>query len=204
MKPQNSVFAGTALLALLAAGPVFAEGDQDQDRAIEIYAQGGGINSTRHFDLNTDSKFKVGYDVGGGVGVDVNRYLAVRGSFAFVRAQALDPDLELTGFDGSMFDRYVYSGDVRLGYPVKGGVTPYLLAGGGAMTFSNRTDLTAANFTRGFGKAGVGLAYDIPHSAVGLFVQGTGLLYSLNNVGPTSRTLFDTTWTGGLRLRLRI
>jgi Outer membrane protein beta-barrel domain len=177
--------------------------DRFSPRAIEIYAQGGGINSTRHFDLNTDSKFKTGYDVGGDVGVDVNKYLAIRGSFAFVRAQALDRDLSLAGFDGSMFDRYAYSGDVRLGYPVKGGVTPYLPAGGGAMTFSNRTDLTAANFTRGFGKAGVGLAYDIPHSRVGLFVQGTGLLYSLNNYGP-SRTLFDTTWTGGLRLRVRI
>jgi hypothetical protein len=201
MQIQNRVFAAAGLVGLLAAGTAFAEDGGDQ--AVFVFAQGGGINSTNHFDPFRDANFKTGYNVGGGVGVQLNRYVALRGSFLLARARAQDQDFDVPGLAGALYNRYIYSGDLQVGYPLRGGVTPYVVAGGGAMTFSNRTDPTALSFTRGFGKGGVGVNVDIPSSPLGIFVQGTGLIYRMNRFGP-ERTLFDASWTGGLRLRFSI
>ncbi len=111
-----------------AATTVFgAEGD----RAIFVYAQGGGISSTKDFDPLRDSSFKTGYDLGGGVGVQVNRYVAVRGNFIWAHSRGDDLDLDVPSFNTAVFHRYIYGGDVQLGYPLRLGFTPYLFAGGG-------------------------------------------------------------------------
>jgi len=67
-----------------------------------------------------------------------------------------------------------------------------------ALTEGNPQD---PEFTRGFGKAGLGFLYPISGAPVDLFVQGTGMAYRMNRYGPT-RTLYDVAWTGGLRFRV--
>ncbi len=201
MRFTNGVLAAVGLVGLLAAGTARADDYGSDNPSVFIFGQGGGISPTNHFDPFRDADFRTGYTAGGGLGLQFNRYVALRGSVLFARSRARDLDFDVPGLNGAMYNRYIYSGDLQFGYPLAGGVTPYLLAGGGVMTFDNRTDPTVPNFSRGFGKAGVGINFDIPRSPLGIFVQGTGLIYRMNRFGP-DRTLFDASWTGGLRIRL--
>ncbi len=198
MKAQKLTLAGVGL-ALLAVAPAFAADNRDQ--AVLLYLDGGGITEARHFDPLQDAKLKTGYDLGGGVGVQLNKYVTVRGSFGFSRATGMDPDADYIDFNGTPYNRYIYSGELQFGYPTQHGLTPYVLVGGGGMSWSNRGPVSYPSYTQGFGKAGLGLSYDIPNSRLGIFVQGTGLDYSWGRFGP-SRNQFDLTYTAGLRLRL--
>ncbi len=202
---RNGLFVAGGLMVILAAGPVRAEdaGGQDQP-SINVYAFGGGFSPTMHLDTTGTTKFKTGWDVGGGVGYQFNRYVALRGNFLFARdAGQVVNGIDFAGLNGANFDRYVYTGEVQLGYPLAGGVKPYVVLGGGGMTFKDMSAPGSATFTRGVGKAGVGLAFEVPRSNLSLFVQGNGLLYKWNQFG-FDRTQFDTTWTGGLSYRFRI
>jgi len=79
---------GGALFALALATPAVAQ-DRDvvQDRAVFFSARGGGYNGLSNLtDAGPTADFKkVGFSVGGGVGVQLHRYVSVRGDFTFAR-----------------------------------------------------------------------------------------------------------------------
>jgi opacity protein-like surface antigen len=143
---------------------------------------------------------KTGWALGGGAGVQVNRYLAVRGVFDFARNKG---SAGSTAYAGQRFNHYFYGGDVQLRYPTAGGFAPYLLAGAGAVTIDNKDDPTFDKFTKFAGKAGLGVEYVFPSNGVGVFAQGASYIYKYDR-GGFDKTQTDVLWTGGLSYRFRL
>ena len=166
-----------------------------------MFAQGGGFSPLTHLDELGSTDFKTGYNVGGGVAYQVNRYVAVRGNFTFARAEARYAGAgTINDIAGTKFNRFLYDADVQLRYPLKGGAAPYVFVGGGAVTVKQDVTPEQPSFTKGAGKVGVGLSYLIPRSNVGLYVEGAGWLYTWDRNG-FDKTQFDTTWSGGISYR---
>lgn len=180
------------LLVLLVAVPVAAQ--ERDDRAIVIYAHGGGFSALADLNDAGTADFKTGFDVGGGVAFQVNKYVALRGNFTFARATARGT----TSISGAKFNRFFYDGDVQLRYPFEGGFAPYVFAGGGGVTIEPSDG--GSSFTKGAGKVGLGLSYQIPRSNVGLYAEGTGWIYKWDRNG-FDKTQFDTTWSAGISYR---
>jgi opacity protein-like surface antigen len=147
--------------------------------------------------------FKTGYNVGGGLAYQFNRHVALRGNFTFARAEGRDISGGLTSIGGTKFNRLLYDADVQFRAPLSGGATPYLFVGGGGVTIKPDVTPSQASFTKGAGKVGVGINYQIPRSNLGLYVEGTGWLYKWDRYG-FDKTQFDTTWSGGLSYRFRL
>lgn len=187
-------FAIGGLIAVLAAAPVAAQ--DNGDRAVFVYAHGGGFSPLTDLNDAGTADFKTGFDAGGGIGVQLNKYVALRGNFTFARATARGT----TSFSGTKFNRFFYDGDIQVRYPFKGGVAPYVFAGGGGVSIDQSGSTGEPTFTKGAGKAGVGLSYQIPRSNVGLYAEGTGWVYKWDRNG-FDKTQFDTTWSGGISYR---
>src|SRR5262245_8744279 len=108
MSATRSVL-GALVIALGVATSAVA-----QDHGVRIFAKGGGFNGLT--DLNTagTSDFKkVGYNVGGGVAVQTNRYLSFRGDFNFGRNELRTNSL----VTGVRANRFFYDAAVQLQYP---------------------------------------------------------------------------------------
>ncbi len=195
----HRALAVAGLLAVLTTSPAFAE--EDEGRGVVVFAQGGGFSPLTHLDELGSTDFKTGYNVGGGVAYQVNRYVAVRGNFTFARAEARYAGAgTINDIAGTKFNRFLYDADVQLRYPLKGGAAPYVFVGGGAVTVKQDVTPEQPSFTKGAGKVGVGLSYLIPRSNVGLYVEGAGWLYTWDRNG-FDKTQFDTTWSGGISYR---
>jgi opacity protein-like surface antigen len=195
----HRALAVAGLLAVLTTSPAFAE--EDEGRGVVVFAQGGGFSPLTHLDELGSTDFKTGYNVGGGVAYQVNRYVAVRGNFTFARAEARYAGAgTINDIAGTKFNRFLYDADVQLRYPLKGGAAPYVFVGGGAVTVKQDVTPEQPSFTKGAGKVGVGLSYRIPRSNVGLYVEGAGWLYKWDRNG-FDKTQFDTTWSGGISYR---
>ncbi len=199
MSSRHFFAVGAALLVLTAAPQVRAQEDRSDGPAIVLYGAGGGFSSLAHLDTADTTNFKTGFNAGGGVGYQVNKYVALRGNFTFARAEA-QSDLGTTTIAGSKFNRFLYDADPLFRYPLSGGVAPYLFVGGGAVTVKHDVTPDEPKFTKGAGKFGVGLDYQIPRSNVGLYAEGTTRVYKWDRYG-FDRTQFDTTWSGGVSYR---
>ena len=185
-----------AAAALLIATPAAA-----QDRAVTFFARGGGYNGLTDLNDAGDADLKkVGYTVGGGVAVQLHRYVSVRGDLSFGRNE-LRRDGAGTGADLS---RLGYTAAVQLQYPTAAGLEPYAFAGAGGITLHEVG--TDENRTKPAGTFGVGLAYSIPRTPLALFVEGQGWVYKLDGLnGPLSdydKTQLDSGWSGGISYRL--
>jgi len=192
---------GAALLFSLA-GPatLSAQSAEASTRPRLIFFANGGGNSPLT-DLNDagTASLKTGWTAGGGIGLQVNSYLAIRGGFDFSRTEG--QGVGAGGLLGQKLDHYFYGGDVQLRYPTSGGFAPYVLVGVGAVTIDNKDQATFERFTKFAGKGGVGLEYVFPSSNVGFFVQGTTYLFGYDR-GGFDKTQADVLWTGGLSYRL--
>lgn len=191
-----------ALVLGLAAGVATARPALAQEKAVHLTVRGGGFNGLRGLDEAGTADFKgVGYDVGGGIGVDLHRYVALRGDFTFARNE-LQVDDAGTGSD---LNRFFYDASVQLQYPTASGVMPYLFVGGGAVTL-HPVGTSDSNETTGVGTAGLGVSYAIPGSNFAVGLEGKGWLYKLSDVGGAldgfDRTQFDVTWNAGITYRL--
>jgi hypothetical protein len=148
-------------------------------------------------DAGTTS-LQTGWSAGGGIGVQLSRFLAVRGGFDFARTEigggAAEP------LNGQRLNRYFYGGDVQLRYPTASGFAPYLLLGAGAVTIDAKDDGDFESFTRFAGKGGAGIEYRL-HQSVSLFAQGTTYVYDYAH-GGFDRTQWDLLWTVGLSYRM--
>ncbi len=199
MNSRHVVAAGAAFLALAAAPLARAEDNRPDAPALVLYGAGGGFNSLSHLDGADTTHFRTGFNVGGGVGYQFNKYVALRGNFTFARAEA-QSDLGSISIAGTKFNRFLYDGDLQFRYPTASGVAPYLFVGGGAVTVKHDVTPEDPSFTKGAGKFGVGISYQIPRSNVGIYAEGTTWVYKWDRYG-FDRTQFDTTWSGGFSYR---
>ena len=217
------LFSGVVALAFGLAGiPSFAQRvdvdvDTDDDSPVGrpmIFISGGGNNSLRDFvddnddDFDLGSELQTGFNVGGGVGIQLNRWSALRAIYTFARSQG--EGATFSPLAGNFFNRHYYGADLLLRADTAGGFSPYVTLGGGAVTIS--PDDTAALFspsgarfgnerwTKPAGRAGIGFEYQFPSSGLGLFAEGSGWLYEWDRYG-LDRTQVDANWGAGLTYR---
>jgi len=207
---SRKTFFSTLLVLAAAAAPSVAFA-QNSGVHPTIFANGGGWNSVRDLDdgefSSNNSTFRTGYNVGGGLGIQVGNGVALRGIYTFARSEGRNGlGTTLAPISGQRFDRHYYGGDVQLRVPVSWGFAPYLFAGGGAVTIDPRssqlfsstgTQFTAERFTRPAARFGLGFEYQVPNSGFGIFAQGDGWLYHWNRYG-LDRNQLDTNWGLGL------
>jgi opacity protein-like surface antigen len=199
MSSRHLLVAAAVLVALAVVPPAQAQEDRGDGPALVLYGSGGGFNALAHLDPAETTNFKTGFNVGAGLAYQVNRYVALRGNFTFARAEA-QSDLGTLTIAGTKFNRFLYDADLQLRYPLEGGAAPYIFAGGGAITVRHDVTPEEPDFTKGAGKFGLGISYQIPGSNVGIYAEGTTWVYKWDRYG-FDRTQFDTTWSGGLSYR---
>jgi opacity protein-like surface antigen len=193
---KHTLLAATLALLLPAAAFAQSSGSDDNGPSVVFFANGGGYSPVT--DLNSDgtASLNTGWSLGGGAGIQLNRFVAVRGTFDYGSDKG---DASSTAFAGERLKHYFYGGDVQLRYPTLSGFAPYLLAGAGAVTVDGRNIPTIGRFTRFAGKAGLGVEYSLP-SGLGLFLQGTSYIYKFDR-GGFDKTQADVLWNAGLSYR---
>jgi hypothetical protein len=196
MSWQRGVLGGL-VLALMAAQPSVG-----QQKMVGLSVRGGGFNALTSLNEPGTADFKrVGYNVGGTIGVDLHRYVGLRGDFTFARNELQQNDIET----GSELNRFFYDAGLQLQYPTASGWTPYAFVGGGAVTL-DPVGTSDDRKTKGAGTVGLGLSYAIPGTDVGLVLEGKGWLYELSELnGPLTafdRTQFEVTWSAGVSYRI--
>jgi len=178
-----------------------------------VFVTGGGHNSILELrntgdNLDLGSNFNTGFNVGGGLGVQLNRWAALRAKYNFARSQG--ERSALTPIAGNHFNRHYYGADLQFRGNTTGGFSPYLFVGGGAVTISPGSDAVLLspvgttfshdNFTNPAGTAGIGFEYQVPNSGFGIYAEGAGWGYKWDRYG-FDRTQVDTNWGGGLTYR---
>ena len=194
----QSTATAALVLSLLAPSIASAQTSQTLDRpTVVVFANGGGNSSLTDLNDAGTASLKTGWTAGGGAGVQLNRYVAVRGTFDFAKADGDNG----TSLSGQTLNRYFYGGDVQLRYPTVSGLAPYVVLGAGAVTIDNPDNAAFNRFTKFAGKGGVGLEYVLPSSDLGLFAQANSYVYKFDRNG-FDKTQVDLLWTGGLSYRL--
>jgi hypothetical protein len=182
-----------AVATLALAVPAYAQSSGSSDKGAVISVQGGGLTSVADLNDAKTAKFKTGFNLGGSLGWDINSMVSVRGTYTYGRSDT-DGTAFPAGF-GKNANRQFYGAELKLSAP--GPISPYLLVGGGGATI--KVD-GQSSFTKPAGKAGVGLAIDIPNSPVSVFAEGTGWAYKFDQFG-FDKTQFDLAWSAGLAVR---
>jgi opacity protein-like surface antigen len=188
---------GALIFALALTAPAAA-----QDHAVFLFARGGGYNGLSNLsDAGTSDFKKVGFNVGGGVGVQVHRNMSVRGDLTFARNELRDNQVAT----GTKLNRFFYDAALQLQYPTASGLEPYLFAGGGAVTL-HEVGTSGQNKTKAAGTFGLGFNYRIPNTQLGLFAEGKSWLYKLSGLQGTlagiDKTQYDVAWNGGVSYKL--
>jgi hypothetical protein len=196
MSRNKGVFAAFAL-AFVVMQPAAA-----QEKAVGFAVRGGGFNALTNLNEAGTADFKQpGYSVGGGVSVDLHRYVALRGDFTYARNEMQMNDLDT----GAELDRFFYDAGLQLQYPTASGWTPYAFVGAGAVTL-HPVDTSDNNKTKAAGTVGLGVNYTFPGTDFGVVAEGKGWLYELSELnGPLTtydRTQFEVTWSAGLTYRV--
>ena len=194
----QSIATAALALSVLTPGIAGAQARATLDRpTVVFFANGGGNSSLTDLDDAGTSSLKTGWTAGGGAGIQLNRYVAVRGTFDFAQNDAEGA----TSLAGQSLNRYFYGGDLQLRYPSASGLAPYVLLGAGAVTIDNPDNAAFDSFTKLAGKGGVGLEYTLPRSDFGLYAQASSYIYQFDRSG-FDKTQADVLWTAGLSYRL--
>jgi opacity protein-like surface antigen len=197
---RSTIVSAVALLLPALASAQAPSASAETRPSLILFANGGGYSPLTNLNESGTADLKTGWTLGGGAGVQVNQYLAVRGVFDFARSKGSETSI---AYAGQKFNHYFYGGDVQLRYPTAGGFAPYILVGAGAVTIDNKDDPTFDKFTKFAGKGGLGVEYVFPSNGVGLFAQGASYIYKFDR-GGFDKTQFDVLWTGGLSYRFRL
>jgi len=189
------------LTAGLTVGLVLAQPVNAQDKAVGITVRGGAFNAITDLNDAATADFKkTGYNVGGGINLDLHKYFALRGDFTYARNELRQNELD-TGLD---LNRFFYDGAVQIQYATETW-KPYLFVGAGAVTL-HPVGSTADDKTKFAGTAGLGVTYYIPGTNLGIGVEGKSWLYDFNEVpGQLSnidKTQFEATWSAGVTYRI--
>lgn len=185
------------LLPALAAAQAPLAGRETTGPAVVVFGNAGVGSPLTDLNESGSADFKSGWTAGGGVGVQLNRHLAVRGVFDFLRTEGEDNSI---AYAGEKFNQYFYGGDVQVRYPTETGFVPYLLAGAGAVTIDNKDDDTFERSTKFAGKGGLGVEYAFPDQGLGVFVQAATYVYTFDR-GGFDKTQVDLLWTAGFSYR---
>jgi len=188
------------LLGLLLATPALAA--EHGGRALLLSANGGAFNALDNLNRDGSADFKSGFGLGGGLTYLMTEHFGVRGNFTFARSQLQDAAAPI--LDRTEVNRYFYDADVQYRHPLRSGWTPYLFAGGGGVRIkptSNNPSESA--FSKGVGKAGLGLSYNVPNSRFAIGGEGTGRFYKWDRDGFDKNQL-DALWSGGVSYRFNI
>lgn len=193
---------GVCAFAAGAVVPAAAQQAAASPYAVTFNVNAGGLSPVTNLNEAGTTDFKTGFNVGGGVSVDVWRYLAIRGDFTWGRNQIRANDVE-TGVD---YNKFFYGAALQLQYPTASGWMPYIFGGGGGITLDPHNDASTVSHTKGAGMFGVGVNYTIPNSSWQLFGQGTGWVYNLNDMGGAltglDKTQLDLFYNLGVAYRL--
>jgi opacity protein-like surface antigen len=195
----NKIFGGLLVAGLIATQPLAA-----QDRSVTLFARSGGFQALTDLnDAGTADFKKVGFNVGAGVGVQLTRFLAVRGDFTFAENELSSDD----AFSGDKLRRYFYDASLQLQYPNGTGLTPYAFGGLGAVTL-DQVDANAKTNTKFASTFGLGVNYELPRTGIGLFIEAKGWVYNLDKVNGALATYdksqVELGWSGGLSYRIPI
>ncbi len=171
---------------------------QDNGRAVVFQVFGGGTGHLRN--LNTGpgvAHFTPGYNLGGAVGIQANKYIAVHADLTYTRTEARG----VASFAGTNIDRFFYGAHVELTYPTESHFAPFAFGGGGAVTVHQPGSGTLPNFTKPAAMFGGGLRYQFAKAPVELLVEGKSLVYKWDRAGFSS-TQWDLSYSVGLAYRL--
>jgi hypothetical protein len=193
----RSGIAAALALTLLSPAALPAQGITSRPNFV-VFANGGGTSALTDLNEPGTASLKTGWTAGGGVGLQVNPYVAVRGTFDFAQPKA--EGVGAGTLDGQKLNQYFYGGDVQLRYPTRSGIAPYVLLGAGAVTIDNADDASFESFTKFAGKGGLGLEYLLPQNNLGLFAQANSYIYDYDRNG-FDKTQVDVLWTAGLTYR---
>lgn len=198
-------FAAAAVAAMCAAATLGAQ-TEPKDRfnqSVVIGMYGGGYDHLLNLNdagaAHGTADFTPGHSYGATLGVHLNRYVALHGDFTFAQNRAQGDE----SFAGRRFNRFFYGAHIEVGYPLPGGVTPYLFLGGGAVTIDELgSNATISPFTKPAAMFGAGFFYPI----VGhfeLFAEGKQLVYNWDRGGFAPLPSYITT-TGGQTFRVDV
>jgi hypothetical protein len=194
------MLAATLALVVPAVASAQSSPRYDDNRpGLVFFANGGGYSPVTDLNSSGTASLKTGWSLGGGGGIQVNKFVAVRAMFDYGQDKG---EAGSIAFAGEKLKHYFYGGDVQLRYPTASGFAPYLLAGAGAVTVDGRNIPTLGRFTRFAGKGGLGLEYNLP-SGLGLFVQGVSYIYKFDR-GGFDKTQADVLWNAGLTYRVHL
>ena len=186
---------GILIAASLAV--MSASAQNSGNHPIILSGRGGGYSALADLNDAGTADTKLGFNLGVGVGVQVNEYVVLRGDFTFGRDELRNRGVET----GKHLNKYLYTGAVQLQYPTASGVTPYVLAGGGGITVHEQ-GTSGLNTTKAAGVGGLGLSYQIPHSKWAVFAENLGYLYKVRDfkgsLAGFNKTQFDLAWSGGV------
>lgn len=194
MLHNRIVFGGLIAASLVASS---ATAQSVSNHAVILSGRGGGYNAVTNLNDAGTADTKLGFNAGGGIAVQVHKYVVLRGDFTFGR-----DELRNQGVDtGTRLNKYFYTGAVQLQYPSSSGVTPYLFAGGGGITVHEQ-GTSGQNKTRAAGVGGLGLSYRIRNTRWAVFAEGLGYLYQVRDfrgsLAGFDKTQFDLAWSGGI------
>jgi Outer membrane protein beta-barrel domain len=193
----RSTVAAALLLAVPAALSAQTLGPAAENRpAVVLFANGGGYSPLTDLNESGTASLKTDWGLGGGAGVQLNRYVALRAVLDYGQTTGQDGS---TAFASDKLRHYFYGGDVQLRYPTVSGFAPYVLLGAGAVTIDSDNP-AFDSFTKPAGKAGLGIEYQFPQNGLGLFAQGASYVYNFDRSG-FDRTQWDMLWTAGLSYR---
>lgn len=193
---------GVTVLVLAIVGSAPLQG-QIGLQAVSLFAYGGGYSAAHHvFNLTTGTTddFKTGFALGGGVGLQIHKYVEARATLTGAQSQ-----LRVNGAEtGVYLNRYYVGADVKVQYPSASGVRPFGLVGGGVAVLHQKGS-TGGSKSQGFGHLGLGVAYPVA-GRLSLFAQGEGFFYSLSGfssgaLAAYSSAQFDIAWSAGASYR---
>jgi len=171
-----------------------------QERGVIFRIQGGGYSHTTNLNTSTPyAHFKLGFSLGSGLGVQLNKYLAVQGDFAFGRTKGLG-DVDFIG-DG--VNRYYLGGRLDLRYPLSQSFVPYVFGGAGKLWVDQQgveLEENFQHFNRFAGVFGAGLSFRFPNSKLSLLAEGRALTYKWV-AEPFNRNQLDLIYNVGLGYR---
>jgi hypothetical protein len=200
MRPKVAISSLTVALALGGA-PAWG---QIQIQGVTLFAYGGGYSAVHNsYNLSTGSvdDFKMGFTLGGGVGVQVHPHFELRATLTGAQSHLRQAGAET----GAYLNRYFVGVDLKGQYPLASGLTPYGLAGGG-LAYLYEKGTTGPSKTQPFGHLGLGVSYPIQHR-LALFLQEDNFFYELAgfNSGTVSvyhSAQFDVGWSAGASYQL--
>jgi len=198
----NKLTLAAATVATLAlAVPVYAQSSgSSSNTGVVVAVQGGGLTSVTDLNDAKTADFKTGFNVGGAIGYQFTPIVALRGTYTYGRAESRGSAFPASLVAGTQTNRQYYGAELQLSAPVAGGIAPYLLVGGGAVTIKPDTTPSQDSFTKPAGKAGVGINFNVPDTGVSIFAEGSGWFYQFDKFG-FDKTQFDLVWSAGLSYR---